>query len=127
MTTYTVTAWCAYPHYTTFQVKARSFAEALRKARKRAPEEFPEPCDGGATDWDEFQICSPRGESKPRTYFERARRIEMAAQQMLEALILCHEVLRDFARLDDGTPSVSALFMARDAIAKATEEGEVAP
>ena len=43
-----------------------------------------------------------------------------AAPEMLEALQLCEEALSDLARLDDGTPSISALHMARDAIARAT-------
>jgi hypothetical protein len=43
-----------------------------------------------------------------------------AAPEMLEALELCEEVLSELARLDDGTPSVSALHMATNAIARAT-------
>ncbi len=39
---------------------------------------------------------------------------------MLEALELCEEVLAELARVDDGTPSISALNAARAAIAKAT-------
>ena len=46
-------------------------------------------------------------------------RLEKAAPDMLEALELCEEVLSDLARSDDGTPSVSALNMARAAITKA--------
>ena len=42
-----------------------------------------------------------------------------AATEMFDALELCEEVLSSLARLDDGTPSVSALHMARDALAKA--------
>jgi hypothetical protein len=42
-----------------------------------------------------------------------------AAPKMLEALHLCEDVLADLARLDDGTPSISALNMARTAIAEA--------
>ena len=37
---------------------------------------------------------------------------------MLEALELCEDVLADLARLDDGTPSVSALNMVRAILAK---------
>lgn len=51
---------------------------------------------------------------------EKARRLCDAAAEMLEALKLCEDVLSDLARLDDGTPSVSALHMARNAIASAT-------
>jgi hypothetical protein len=50
---------------------------------------------------------------------EKARLLCDAAPAMLEALELCSEVLSDLARLDDGTPSISALNMARAAIAKA--------
>jgi hypothetical protein len=39
---------------------------------------------------------------------------------LLEALELCVDCLDELARLDDGTPSISALNMAREAIAKAT-------
>lgn len=46
-------------------------------------------------------------------------RVQLAAQEMLEALELCEDVLSELSRLDDGTPSVSALNMARAAIAKA--------
>ena len=42
-----------------------------------------------------------------------------AATDMLDALELCEDALADLARLDDGTPSVSALHAARAAIAKA--------
>ena len=38
---------------------------------------------------------------------------------MLAALELCVDCLADLARLDDGTPSMSALDQARAAIAKA--------
>jgi transcription initiation factor IIE alpha subunit len=49
---------------------------------------------------------------------ERANaRLIAAAPDLLEALELCEDVL---ARLDDGTPSISALHAARAAIAKAT-------
>jgi hypothetical protein len=43
-----------------------------------------------------------------------------AAPKMLEALHLCEDVLSDLARLDDGTPSISALNMTRTAINEAT-------
>jgi hypothetical protein len=43
-----------------------------------------------------------------------------AHDDMLEALELCVDCLADLARLDDGTPSISALDKVRAAIAKAT-------
>ena len=45
--------------------------------------------------------------------------LQLAAPDMLEALELCEDVLSELARSDDGTPSVSALNLARAAIAKA--------
>lgn len=50
---------------------------------------------------------------------EKDRLLCDAAPEMLEALELCEDVLADLARLDDGTPSISALNMARAAITKA--------
>ena len=47
-------------------------------------------------------------------------RLMAAAPEMLEALELCEDVLSELSRLDDGTPSVSALNLARAAITKAT-------
>jgi hypothetical protein len=46
-------------------------------------------------------------------------RIMAAAPEMLAALELCEDVLAKLARLDDGTPSISALDAARAALAKA--------
>jgi hypothetical protein len=45
--------------------------------------------------------------------------IEGERAEMLEALELCEDVLSDLARLDDGTPSISALNMVRAVLAKA--------
>jgi hypothetical protein len=42
-----------------------------------------------------------------------------AHRDLLEALELCVDCLTDLSRLDDGTPSISALDQARAAIAKA--------
>jgi hypothetical protein len=55
----------------------------------------------------------------PEQQFANAELIA-AEPEMLEALELCEDVLSELARLDDGTPSISALHMARDAIARAT-------
>ena len=51
---------------------------------------------------------------------EEERRLCDAARDMLEALHLCEDVLSELARIDDGTPSISALNKTRAAIAKAT-------
>ena len=45
--------------------------------------------------------------------------VRLAAAELLEALELCEDALSELARLDDGTPSISALDAARATIAKA--------
>ena len=45
-------------------------------------------------------------------------RLRLAAGDLFDALELCVECLSELARLDDGTPSVSALDRARAAIAR---------
>ena len=49
-------------------------------------------------------------------------RLRLAAADMLEALELCVQCLADLARVDDGTPSISALNQARAAIARVRPE-----
>lgn len=46
-------------------------------------------------------------------------RLRLSARDLLAALELCVDCLVDLARLDDGTPSISALNQSREAIAKA--------
>src|ERR1700679_4257089 len=58
----------------------------------------------------------------PLDYTEQEKanaRLITAAPELVEALELCEDVLSELARLDDGTPSISALNAARKAIAKA--------
>jgi hypothetical protein len=50
---------------------------------------------------------------------EETARLFCAAPQLRDTLELCEDVLSDLARLDDGTPSISALNLARAALAKA--------
>ncbi len=119
MTTYLVTAWCSIPHYTTFEVEAKSFKAALRKARKQAQDECPEPCIGASHDWNEFEIAT-ESTDKILLHLEPEHALELAAPELLEAAILAEDVLSEFARLDDGTPSVSALHLLREAIRKTT-------
>jgi hypothetical protein len=45
--------------------------------------------------------------------------VRLVAAELLEALELCEDALSELARLDDGTPSISALGAARAAITKA--------
>ena len=61
----------------------------------------------------DFEIATTFG-GETASLFEQTVSVEM-----LKALELCEDVLSDLARLDDGTPSLSALHAARDAIAKA--------
>jgi hypothetical protein len=120
MKTYEVTAWCDLPQYTTFDVKARSLKAALAKAKTQVYDETPEPCNGGSYDWNEIQVQAPNGKSI--RYLTPEWAAEIAAKDLLEAAIHAEEVLSELARLDDGTPSVSALSLLRAAIAKATQQ-----
>jgi hypothetical protein len=121
MTIYHVTAWCSFPHYTTFEVEARSFAEALRKAQQQAPEEYAEPCNGGAVEWDEFQIHPKDGEAKSRTYFEPTRRAEMAAGRLLRAAEYTLPLLEVLACSSENRQERRAYYKLRGAINKATK------
>jgi hypothetical protein len=121
-----------FPHvrchniYATLEVEADSIDRALQLAKTLVNDEPAEPCDGRSYDWNEFLVCADNSDEYLR-YYEPALAAEIAAQEMLEALRLCEEVLSDLARLDDGTPSVSALHMARAAIAKAAGQEERVP
>jgi len=50
-------------------------------------------------------------------------RLQHAAGDLFDALELCVYCLAELSRLDDGTPSVSALNQARAALAKARDDG----
>jgi hypothetical protein len=56
-------------------------------------------------------------------WIEPARNVlatrKQETDELAAALELCVDCLSELSRLDDGTPSVSALQMARDALAKA--------
>ena len=85
MPRYDVTAWCSMPHYTTFEVKADSLEEALAKARTRVEDEYPEPCNGGSYDWDEFEVCAAGSDEYIR-HLAPERAAEIAAPRLLDAL-----------------------------------------
>lgn len=53
-------------------------------------------------------------------------RLMALAPEMLEALELCEDVLADLARLDDGTPSISALHRVRAIMAKVVPSCDLA-
>ena len=86
MTTYEVTAWCSVPYYTTFDLDAGSIGEALDKARRRVRDEYGEPCGGGESDWDEFEITSEGDSSEYVKHLEPSRLAEIAATELLDAL-----------------------------------------
>lgn len=68
----------------------------------------------------DFDAALCRASDHYRAEVAEAREVlQNAAGDLLAALELCEDVLSDLARLDDGTPSVSALNAARKAIAKA--------
>jgi len=50
---------------------------------------------------------------------DKAKRRRDAAPEMFKALELCVDALDELARLDDGTPSISALHLARAVLTKA--------
>jgi hypothetical protein len=86
MTIYNVTAWCVVPYYTTFEVEARNVREALKNAKLQAHDEHGDPCDDGAEcNWEEFQIHPEDDEGKSRTFLDPARRVEIAAPDLLRA------------------------------------------
>jgi hypothetical protein len=121
MTKYEVTAWCSCPHYATFEVEAKSPREALEKARQQAPDEYPEPCNGSAVDWAEFEICPNGDDAKSRTYFEPSRRAEVAAQRLLDAAEFALPVLELLACSRWNRQERRAYNKLRAAINKATK------
>jgi hypothetical protein len=86
MPRYDVTAWCSFPHYTTFEVEADTAQDALAKAETQVLDEYPEPCNGGEYQWDEFQI-DPADDNEPGIYhLQPEARLSAAAQTLLDAL-----------------------------------------
>jgi hypothetical protein len=120
MTTYHVTAWCSFPHYATFEVDARNPREALRKAKEQAPDEYAEPCNGGAIDWDEFEIRQGDDDTKPRTYLEPSKRVEITAERLLRAAQIALPVLEVLACSRENRQERRAYNKLRAAINEAT-------
>jgi hypothetical protein len=131
MKTYSILYAEEVPHYTAHEIQAKNDAEAIELAR--AFDWFGPPSDpdhhsavlrrivyiedDAASEIVDENI--PLDNWFLREGDEKRQALYDAAADMLEALRLCEQVLSDLARTDDGTPSVSALHMARDAIAKA--------
>jgi hypothetical protein len=120
MITYHITAWCSFPHYATFEVEARNRKDALEKARQQAQDEDAEPCDGGSTDWDEFEIRLGDDDAKPRTHLEPSKRVEAAAQPLLDAARFALPVLERLASRRENRQERRAYSKLRAAINKAT-------
>ena len=106
--------------YATREFKARSPRDALRKARAFS--------DGhadalsfehysGAHPINEIAVHDAAGD-EVALWQDEDLRLRLAAGDLFDALELCVECLSELTRLDDGTPSVSALDRARAAIAR---------
>ena len=130
MKTYTVLFAEDVPHYGTAEIQAEDDAAALEAARTYDLSEVTNDAE-----WENSAckrivwIEGPDGNTVAedislddcflRYGGEKDRLLCEAAPEMLEALELCEDVLSELARSDDGTPSISALNMARAAIARA--------
>jgi len=130
MKNYTVLFAEDVPHYGTAEIQAVSDEAALEAAKAYDTSEvtleavwensvskrivFIEDPDGNTIHHD-----VPLDEYDLRYGGQKDRLLCDAAPLMFQTLELCEDVLSDLARLDDGTPSVSALNMARQALAKA--------
>ena len=90
--------------------KARAFAESQIDALSFEPY-------SGAHPITEIAISDAAG-AAAALWQDEDLRLRLAAGDLFDALELCVECLADLARLDDGTPSVSALAQARAAIAR---------
>jgi hypothetical protein len=94
MTTYGVTAWCNVPYYATFELEASSLNEALEKAKIQARDEYGEPCGGGESDWDEFEIESEGYTGEYLRHLKLSRLAKNAALELLDACMTLAEDCR---------------------------------
>jgi hypothetical protein len=130
MKTYSILFAEDVPHYGVVELEAKDDAAALEAAKAYDLSEVT-----NDPEW-ENSVCrrivhieDPQGNTVSYDvplddYFlrhggEKERLLCDAAAEMRDVLELCEEVLSDLARLDDGTPSVSALERARAVLAKA--------
>ena len=130
MKTYTVLFAEDVPHYGVAEIKAQNHRAALEAAKAYDLSEVTtDPSWENAACKRIVHIIDAKGkvvfedasldDCFLRYGGEKDRALCDAAPAMLEALELCEHVLSDLSRLDDGTPSISALNMTREAIAKA--------
>jgi hypothetical protein len=106
--------------FATHVFRARSPQDALKKARAFAANQIDELSFehySGAHPINEIAV-SDAAEDEAALWQDEDLRLRLAAGDLFDALELCVDCLADFARLDDGTPSVSALEQARAAIAR---------
>ena len=111
--------------YATRAFKARSPQDALKQARafyEEREEDLIFKSYGDIHPVNGIEVRDANGDSVA-VWRDDNLRLRLAAGDLLEALELCVDCLAELARLDDGTPSVSALDRARAAIAKARGEG----
>src|SRR5258708_38503358 len=105
--------------YAIYTFEARSPRDALTKARAFYDEHTDElmfqSYDGGHP-VNEITVCDTGG-NEVALWQDDNLRVRLAAGDMLDALEPCVDCLADLARLDDGTPAISALDPARPAIA----------
>jgi hypothetical protein len=110
--------------YAVRQFKARSLKDALKKALafydKHTEELMFTSYDGGHP-VNEIAVFDKEG-GEVALWHDADMRLRLAAGDVLAALELCVDCLAELSRLDDGTPSISALDQARAAIAKAKGE-----
>lgn len=111
--------------YASCAFKARSPQVALKQARafydERTEELIFERYDDGHP-VNEIALRDADG-NQVALWQDDDLRLRLAAADMLEALELCVDCLADLARLDDGTPSISALKQARAAISGEARNG----
>ena len=125
MTRYDATAWCDFPHYTTFEVEADSIEEALAKAQTQVSDEYPEPFNGAPYEWNEFEVEDDDGETIRHLAPERAT--EIPAPALLESLqrgVIAAQGVTDSWERGDLAEAVRNLSLwlpdAADAIKQAT-------
>ena len=100
--------------------RARSPQDALKKARAFAANQIDALSFehySGAHPVNEIAVSDAAGD-EAALWQDEDLRLRLAAGDLFDALELCVDCLAELARLDDGTPSVSALAQARAAIAR---------
>ena len=127
MKTYSVLFAEDVPHYGTAHLEAEDDAAALEAARAYDTSEI-----ANDPEW-ENSVCKRIvhiEDAAGNTIFHDIPLdnyvlcLASEKARMLNALRLCEDVLSDLARLDDGTPSISALNLVRAVLAK-TKGGEI--